>query len=364
MKLESIQALRALAAVLVAYAHSIDLQMKFAVSRQQQFHALQNFGAIGVDLFFVISGFVITFAASGDVGAASGRRFFAKRFLRVNPIYYLASVLHALVGALLYVHGALALELWLARLRGGLVDTLLIVPISAKPLGYGPLLVIGWTLAFEWLFYALFLVLIVTSVRRKELALCLQLVLLVAAGALLRSADQRVRFLTNPIILEFALGVAICTLHRRTRGLPRWLPVACLVGGAAGYAYSIRYGFGDVSELMPTWTGRVALERVARWGIPSALIVAGCVLLEAQGRLRRLWGSRWLQLAGDASYSLYLLHLTVYAVLGFAYAKLGFGLPPDVAVIVQLAAAVAVSIAFYRRVEQPTLRALYARARL
>lgn len=361
MKLESIQALRALAAVLVAYSHSIDLQVKFGVSRQQGFHSLENFGAIGVDLFFVISGFVITFAASADVGPGAARRFFAKRFLRVNPIYYLASALYVLVNALLYVRSALELEVWLAVLRSGIVDTLLVVPSSAKP-AYMPLLVVGWTLAFEWLFYLLFLLLILLRIQRKALALTLLLGLLVYVGTLLRSDDPRVRFLTNPIVLEFLLGVAICALHRHTASLPRWLPVACLVGGAAAYGYSVLYGFGDVSEVTPTWTGRVGIERVVRWGIPSALIVAGCVLLETQGFLHQLWRSRLLQLTGDASYSLYLLHLTVYSALAFVYTRIGFFLPPDVAILAQLGFAVAISVAFYGRVERPVLRALYARA--
>ncbi|MFN8600754.1 MAG: acyltransferase [Candidatus Binatia bacterium] len=362
MKLKSIQALRALAAVLVAYSHSIDLQTRFGASRQQGFHALANFGAIGVDLFFVISGFVITFAASADVGPRAARRFFAKRFLRVNPIYYLASALYVVVNALLFVRTTLELDMWLVLLRSGIVDTLLVVPSSAKPLGYNPLLVVGWTLAFEWLFYVLFLLLILLRVRRKEPALMLLLAFLVLGGSLLHGDDQRLRFLTNPIVLEFLLGVAICVLHRHAASLARWLPLACLVGGVAAYGYSIRFGFGDVSEVIPTWSGRVGIERVVRWGIPSALIVAGCVLLEIRGYLHCLWGNRLLQLTGDASYSLYLLHLTVYSVLGFLYTRIGFFLPPDLAVLFQLGLAVAISVAFYRRVEQPLLQALYARA--
>jgi peptidoglycan/LPS O-acetylase OafA/YrhL len=364
VKLQSIQALRALAAVLVAYSHSIDLQMTFAVSRQQGFYALQDFGAVGVDLFFVISGFIITFVASRDVGMRAARRFVLKRFLRVNPVYYLTSLLAVIVPTVSYLRSGLPLRHWLARLGTGCVDTLLVLPTSGRPLGYAPLLVIGWTLAFEWLFYALFCLVIVLGIRRKGLALGVTIALLVCAGALHRSGDARLRFVTNPIMLEFLLGVAICALQRVTVRVPRWLAATCLALGLAGYAYAVRFGFGEVSELIPTWTGRVSFERVARWGLPSALVVAGCVLLEAQGALRRLWSSALLQRIGDASYSLYLTHLTVFALFGTAYQTFGFTLPADGAVLLQLAVAVAVSLAFYRHVEEPLLRTLYARARL
>lgn len=362
MKLQSIQALRALAAVLVAYSHSIDLQMKFAVSRQQGFYALQNFGAIGVDLFFVISGFIITLVASRDVGARAGARFLLKRFLRVNPVYYLASLLFGLVTLLLSLRSGLPLGLLLGRLGSGLVDTLLVVPTSGKPLGYAPLLIIGWTLAFEWLFYALFCLLIVLRLRSKAVGLCVLLGSLACAGIVARGGDARLRFLTNPILLEFLLGVATCVLYRKAARVPRWLPRACLLLGIVGYAYAIRFGFGEVSELFPTWTGRVSLERVVRWGLPSALIVTGCVLLEAHGALRRLWRIRCLQITGDASYALYLTHLTVFAALGFAYDTLGLGVPADAAVLLQVAIAVAIAVAFYGRVEKPLLRTLYDRA--
>jgi peptidoglycan/LPS O-acetylase OafA/YrhL len=353
-----------MAAVLVAYSHSIDLQMKFAVSRQQGFYALQDFGAVGVDLFFVISGFIITFVASRDVGTRAARRFVLKRFLRVNPVYYLTSLLSVIVPTVAYLRSGLPLRDWLVRLGTGFVDTLVVLPTSAKPLGYAPLLVIGWTLAFEWLFYLLFCGLIVLRVRPKALAMCALIGLLVCAGALHRSGDARLRFVTNPIMLEFLLGVLICALHRGAARLPRWLPATCLALGLAGYAYAVRFGFGEVSELIPTWTGRVGLERVVRWGLPSALIVAGCVLLEAHGALRRLWANRLLQQTGDASYSLYLTHLTVFALFAVAYQTLGFVVPADGAVLLQLAVAVAVSLAFYHHVEEPLLRALYARARL
>jgi exopolysaccharide production protein ExoZ len=362
VKLKSIQALRAVAALLVAYSHSIDTQMRFSVSRQQGFYFLQDFGAIGVDLFFVISGFIITLVARDALGTMQGVRFLAKRFIRVNPIYYAASALYKAVTVLAmmpFLPANLPFDPYTVGLQRSLTDTLLILPTTARPLSYAPLIVVGWTLAFEWIFYALFFLLIVGRTAHKALGLFVQIVVLVLVGRAFAITDQRLVYLTNPILLEFLFGVGICWVYLHGPRVPPWLATAFLLGGLAGYAYSIRYGFGEVSELLPVLTGRVGLKRVLWWGAPSALLAAGCVFLETAGALRRLWDNALLQRIGDASYSIYLVHLTVFAVCTLAYRTWGFFLPADLAVFVQLALAVAVSLAFYRYVEQPLLRGLH-----
>ena len=363
MRLESIQALRALAAVLVAYCHSIDVQMQFSVSRQQRFYYLENFGAIGVDLFFVISGFIITLVARQYVGTKQGLRFLSKRFIRINPIYYVASLLFeaiVLLKTLSLLPANVAFGLFASGLPASLVDTLLIVPSSGRPLAYTPFLIVGWTLAFEWIFYALFFLLIWSRTPHKAEGLCVQIILLVIAGSLFHVTDYRLVFLTNPILLEFLLGVAICWVYLRVQKVPRWVSILCLLIGLAGYAYSVRFGFGNISELLPVLTGRASLRRVLWWGVPSAFLAAGCIFLEMGGQLRSVWRNRWLRQTGDASYSIYLVHLSVFHLCALAYAAWGFFLPADVAIFAQLFLAVAVSLVFYRYVEAPLLRTLHA----
>ena len=92
MKLNSIQFLRAVAALLVVYEHSMDVLVNYGVSWQQNFYHLNGFGCIGVDLFFVISGFIITYVASKYRGFDEGMQFLEKRFWRINPIYYIATI--------------------------------------------------------------------------------------------------------------------------------------------------------------------------------------------------------------------------------------------------------------------------------
>src|SRR6185503_159586 len=167
MKLNSIQVLRTMAALLVVYAHAIDVQIQFSVSYQQHFFYLGDFGAIGVDLFFVISGFIITYVADQYKGTKQGLHFLAKRFKRINPVYYLASLI---------AFGVYVLHLWknaeLYRIRmdktlHSIADTLFILPPSGAY--YNPLLALGWTLGFEWLFYLLFFLTILSGTRYKPL---------------------------------------------------------------------------------------------------------------------------------------------------------------------------------------------------
>ncbi len=91
MRVNSIQFLRAVAALLVVYEHCMKTQMKLGVSWQQNLYYLNNFGCIGVDLFFVISGFIITYVSVKYNGSNDGMYFLERRLFRINPVYYSAT---------------------------------------------------------------------------------------------------------------------------------------------------------------------------------------------------------------------------------------------------------------------------------
>ena len=85
--------LRALAALLVTYTHSIDAMYYFAIGWQQKTIGGTVLGKFGVDLFFVISGFVIYITAGHLSGKAAARTYLWHRFRRLIPIYYVATLL-------------------------------------------------------------------------------------------------------------------------------------------------------------------------------------------------------------------------------------------------------------------------------
>lgn len=353
MKLNSIQLLRALAVILVVYAHSIDLQMKYSVSRQQRFFFLQDFGAIGVDIFFTISGFIITYVANRYIGTREGYSFLKKRFFRINPIYYIASLIYLVL--LSPIYGQLTQS---GNIRS-LIDTFIMLPILDMQTTIDPILSVGWSLSFEWWFYCLFYCLILFKARKKEWLL-LMLPILVVTRYFLRLSDFRLIFMTNPIMLEFLFGVVIHWLYTHVK-IPGGIVFLLISFGILGYGYNIIYGYGNISEQFDVISGEVSMKRVLLWGIPSACIVAGCIFLEKSGVWCTLWNNRFIILTGDASYSIYLVHKTIFFLLPPLYSITGFFLNPDLAVFLQLLIAAVAGILFYKNIEKPILQYIQAK---
>jgi exopolysaccharide production protein ExoZ len=277
-RLQTLQALRFLAATLVLFAHSVDSVHAAGGRTAIDGTSLENFGAAGVDIFFVISGFIITLTARR---ALSPGQFLLDRLLRLAPFYWLISI-----PAAFYTISALGFR------PATLLTTLLFWPVWGQ--FTDPYLLVGWTLAFEMLFYLAMGTILAGLPWR--LILAAYVVLFVLQFQL---ADPTVRFLGNPIILEFLLGVGIAALGPRGHGR------AVLVLALAWFAATLVLGYGAISEADRIESGELALPRVLLWGVPSALLVYAAVnhAGPAAGRGWNLLGR-----LGDASYTLYLSH--------------------------------------------------------
>lgn len=357
MKLNSIQFLRAVAAILVVYEHSMQIQTGFTVSHQQKFIHLMHFGCIGVDLFFVISGFIITYVASPYLGLKQGRLFLIKRFARINPVYYIVSLLFLAVSLGKMWFRDIDISDNIFGLIDRFMDTLFIIPLSGEPSLFSPLLIIGWTLSFEWLFYIFFFFLIIFNVKSKPFFLISLITLTIALGQIFKPQDFRLIFLTNPIMLEFLFGVFICWIYLKIKIVTAFAGAGILFVGISAYVYLALHGFGEFYTHMAVLEGKFSLSRFLWWGIPSGFIVAGCVFLEKANCLNRLWSNSWLRLTGDASYSIYLFHVIILAIFKMLFAKTGAFLPADSIIWIQLVIAVALSIGFYLIVEKPLIHA-------
>ena len=256
-KLRSIQVLRAVAACAVLVSHIDELGDGAA------------YGAAGVDLFFVISGFIMANLASERTAG----QFARERFSRIYPLWWLAALP------------------WLILVPKGpfyVLSTLTLWPVYGGA-HYVPVLKVGWTLCLELLFYMGVAVAIAT---RPVVALAAYALLLLGA---LTTSMALLHFVGSPMGLEFLMGVAVARLPRRKIfGLLILLGVALVP-----LAPTV---LGDLeSSLRPHW----ALNRALAWGCPSALIVWGALSLES------LFESRLFQPGvsiGDASYSIYLFH--------------------------------------------------------
>lgn len=350
--------LRAVAALLVVYTHSVSQMGIFALGWQQRTPARISLGTFGVDLFFVISGFIIYLSAGRLSGSTASFSFLWHRFRRINPAYYAAVLLTVLTWIpSLIRHRRPPITGWQA------LSWTILLPFPGDP---PRALFQAWSLYFEWLFYLVFFLLILIRSQRKALMLCCVLCGLSLTGWLLRNdLNGLAVFYTDPLMLEFLLGIIIGAAYRR------WTPcrtTACclLLPGIALGLFFICSGYFDfLATLNPSPSLRY-LHAIC-WGGAAALIVAGCVFLEKTNGfvshptfVRRLTFvprlARILLLLGDASYSIYLFHMIVFGWIAAFYLRVGFFLDADIAIPLHAAIAVAGSLLFYFWVEKPLLK--------
>jgi peptidoglycan/LPS O-acetylase OafA/YrhL len=350
MKLNSIQFLRAVAAILVVYEHSMNVQVVYNVSAEQNFFHLRHFACIGVDLFFVISGFIITYIANKYNGYSQGLYFLAKRFCRINPVYYLATLIY---------FAATTLRTGIPSVNGTLLqaaNSILIFPTTAFIGSFSPLLIVGWTLAFEWFFYMLFFSSILLKIKRKAFYMLGIIGTLVLIGRILHFYDLRLIFITNPMMLEFLLGIIICYSYLYIKRIPAFTGSILLGFGLIAYILMIILGHGDVWNYYQILSGNQSFNRFLYWGIPSSLIVAGSVIMEKNGKLTSAWLNQYSILLGDASYSIYLSHFITLDLMMLFYSKANFIMQADLMIWVQVIMAVTLSIVFYKKIEKPLLQ--------
>ncbi|WP_343670102.1 acyltransferase [Chitinophaga sp.] len=344
-KLNSIQFLRGIAASLVVYSHVIDVQEKFSISKQGAFFYWGNFGAIGADLFFVISGFIISYIANEYIGLTKAKEFLIKRFLRINPIYYLASLIQLIV--FYYYYTPFPLE----EMINKLCDTVILFPLFDSSHPISPILSVGWTLSFEWWFYLIFLGTILFKLEKKLLCLILIFGALIISGVCFRHNDLRIFFFTSPIMIEFVLGIIIYQIYHKFK-ISASISYLLIILGIISYLFNIFNGYGNISEFGNILLHGQGFLRVIIWGIPSAFLVAGCVYLETNNGLNKLWNSRLFLLVGDASYAIYLLHIPVLYVIIILHYKAGLNFYPDLGVIIFFIIAIFSGILFYLLIEK------------
>ena len=339
-RFHGVQALRFAAATAVVVTHAVDLAgTRLELETALAGGTLENFGAVGVDVFFVISGFIIATTTQGQTGVGAAGAFLWRRFRRVAPIYWL-----------------LSLPILIGMARGGTLSpevaaaTFLFWPFSGLEMTF-PALGPGWTLCFEMLFYAGF-GLAIAGGRRVGWSLVGTYAAMLAVGLVV--AAPVLRFWGAPIIAEFLLGVGIASVWRST---PRRLGLWAIGLATLGFGLGLVFGYGgidDVRALNDPWNG---LRRVLIWGLPSALLVFGVVRMErtdrAPGRLARAAAFR-----GDASYSIYLVHVLVIRALGRMFESGVVVLPGDAVVGLTVIASLAAGVAVHLWVERPLLKIL------
>ena len=327
-RIDNLQLLRLIAASAILFSHAAD---RFLGDDSPVWRVPW---VAGVDLFFVVSGFVMGLLAGGRWGErGEARRFLLRRAIRIVPAYWFFTLL--LAAAALAMGG---------RIDGsrptldGMLTSLLFVPWPRASDGQVvPLLAQGWTLNYEVFFYiAVGLALLA---RRGAWLLAGAFVLLAAAGGLVPQGWWAARFYAEPIILEFLAGLGLAWLHRRGVRMPRW--IGAVLGSAA------------VAWLLTVPAAVPGLDRAFAFGPAAVLAVAAAAFVPQRPPGA---GGRLAILGGDASYALYLSHTFVIGVATRLLPPLGLG--GWSGLVVTLAAALAAAMLFHLWVERPVTTAL------
>jgi exopolysaccharide production protein ExoZ len=315
--IQSIQYLRAIAALLVVVYH--------AVTRA---HMHFGMGAAGVDIFFIISGFIMWKISETE---SDPRRFLIRRIIRIVPLYW--AVTCFIAACAIFLPGKIFPNIVVNL--GFFVKSLFFVPYSNATGDIYPILVPGWTLNFEMAFYLVFAGCLFAP-RKWQLPI-MTLVMLTAVLLRVAFASSNPLFVTytNPIILEFLVGAWLAEGVNRGLKLPMAVSVALVVcGGGALITHEVLR-----IELDP-------LLRAVWWGGAAFLIVSGAITLELAGWMPKV---PLLKQLGDASYSIYLLHGLVVAAILLVFRHAA----PAVLIIAVMVTSSVVGYASFRLFERP-----------
>jgi len=337
-QLFSLQTLRGLAALLVAFYHTIPLLAAY------KWHApalalFSEWGQLGVDIFFVISGFVMIISVTGKPqGRETAIAFMRARVARVVPLYWVMTT--AMVLALYFLPAAFNQN----KLDG--IHAFLsyfFVPYANSFTGTPrPVLYVGWTLTYEMFFYLCFSLFLLLPRRSQVLpALIISFSVLVGIGAT-DPGNLVAKTLTNGLMVEFVFGCGIGYFYAKGLALGKTTALVLIAVGTAAFLASI----GKVVDLD---------YRCLYWGIPASAVVAGAAFLERAGGWPRMSIATAI---GDSSYSLYLSHVFVLPVVAklLSSVPVGRSLPGGLVCVLILVASIVSAHVIYLVLERPVTR--------
>lgn len=346
-KLAWLQALRGVAALMVVFLH--DREALKVAGLDRAFDAMLPLG-MGVDLFFLISGFIMVLTTRGFDGSPGyAWRFLVKRFVRIWPIYAIATVAYVAVEQ----HGVQGFRD--AGVLMGALEGLLFIPHDPvhAPLYFQMTVGVAWTLCFEFGFYMVFAAAMVFG-RYRYLALAIWFTAtLVVVPALQGALDFSVNsprvveglrysaLALNPIVGDFVLGMLAGWIHMSSLRVDRR---AWIYGATAASLLVIVLGWDTL--------GLVNSHGPRGWGLLMAIAFLGAVL---SAKARSFQVPAWMVWFGDVSYSFYLIHVLGFIVVTREVAEYGMSAPAAgfVRFVLQPALAILMAAAMYRYLEVP-----------
>lgn len=337
-KIYNIQALRGVAAIAVLLAHLGGAERDYG-NPIRIIPGWFEIGVSGVDLFFLISGFVmIHVAGNNSKPAQKPSHFLFNRAARIYPLYWVMTL------AILVLYAGKAFFFAEATPLNNIIASFLLLPSN-----HLPILNVGWTLVYEMYFYLIFAGFIWVSVKHLPIMLSVWSALLLVAnigGLVDLNAVTAVVF--SPLTFEFIAGCLIAMLLQRHFTEHAW---KALFTGIAIFALLATGLITPLNEALYANFDR----RILFFGPPFALILYGAVAMEMRSQRK---APAWLIKAGDISYALYLVHIPVFLVVGKTLSLIQIGGALHNLLIITISPIVAISVAViaHKWIEKPALR--------
>ena len=337
MVVTTLQYFRGVAALMVAVYHLNGQTERFGYSGYWP-----HWAAAGVDLFFVLSGFLM-WAITAE-RSQTPAEFFRRRIARIVPLYW--AITTVIIAVMLFAPRLMMTGVFDL---GQAVGSYLFVPVPDVYGKLSPVVRVGWTLNIEMMFYLVFAASLFAPRRFRGLIIAAVVFSIVSIAAVVFPSNKWAVLYASSVWFEFLYGMAVAEIYRRgylknTGAALSWF---LLVLGAAALPF----------------TSAHAPLRGVFVGLPAAAIFIGMLGLDSAAR-QRPWP--WLKLLGDASYSLYLTHLLSFSVAFQAWRMAGASLSlPMLWIFIPMALAwsIAVALLVYSLVEIPLTGYFQSRGR-
>lgn len=297
-RIDNIQILRGVAALTVVISHScgdvLDIFGRGSATPPAP-------GQFGVEIFFVISGFIIWHIASKQFGRDGARFHFAwNRAWRVIPLYWLTTLAYIGIGH--FMPDSINRD---ASSLPHALASFVFFPVQGPSGSMSPIYSLGWSLNYEMFFYAIMALLLGLSARTALIALTLIFVGLAAIHPLM-PANTALWVWTRAFVLEFLAGVLLSALWARSNfRLPAWVFLPALMLSVAGIVAYFQASYGP--DQVVSWAqGAAYALRPQTMLMAIGIVALGLFCAQPKGTS---WIRKPLLLVGDSSFSLYLTHM-------------------------------------------------------
>jgi exopolysaccharide production protein ExoZ len=342
--LNLIQVLRGIASLLVVFFHTTVNDT--ALLDKDFCFGFFSFGKAGVDIFFVLSGFIITYTSLQAL-KTSGKPipFLRRRFIRIFPAYWIVITIFLVIQSLFssfYNSGTYNYSIT------NILTTYFLLP--------GHLMVNGvsWTLSYELFFYMLFSVAFIIPSKKLVFILGLVYAIVIIVLAIINypvnPQNTWTMFFIFPMNTEFLMGVIAALIIPK---IPSGISTALIISG------SLLFLAGALLYNNHYYVVQNEFNRVITFGIPSFLIITGVVKFELGYKIKV---HNFLLALGEASYSLYLIHLPLVVAAIKLIGKMGIANNIIIHCLLLMVIFIicCISVFFFRHIEKPIIDKLNA----